>query len=64
MFCPIKAVILLGFTRKCGLRNTSNVAGRDCLSPATFDAIHLYTPLSEAIVSKNFKLPPSIIVTL
>lgn len=59
MFWPINAVMLLGFTRKCGLRNTSKVAGRDCLSPATLDATHLYTPLSEGRLSRIFKFPPS-----
>lgn len=59
MFWPINAVILLGFTRKCGLRNTSNVAGRDCLSPATLDATHRYTPLSVGRLSSIFRLPPS-----
>lgn len=61
MFCPSNAVMLLGFTRKCGLRNTSSVAGRDCLSPATLEATHLYTPLSDGRLSWIFRIPPSTI---
>lgn len=63
-FCPTNAVRLLGFTKKCGLRNIINAAARDCLCAAILVAIHLYTPLSDGRVSKILKLPLSVIVIL
>lgn len=56
--------MLLGLTTKCGRLKTISAAARDCLSPAMFDATHLNRPLSVGNVSKIFKFPVSVTVTL
>lgn len=55
---------MLGLTTKCGRLKTISAAARDCLSPAMFDATHLNRPLSVGNVSKIFKFPVSVTVTL
>lgn len=56
--------MLLGFTTKCGRLKTIRAAALDCLSPAIFDATHLNRPLSAGKVSKIFRFPESVNVTL
>lgn len=56
--------MLLGLTTKCGRRKTISPAALDCRSPAMFEATQRNRPLSVGRVSKIFKFPVSVTVTL
>lgn len=56
--------MLLGLITKCGRLKMIKAAALDCRSPAIFDATHLNKPLSVGKVSRIFKLPVSVTVTL
>lgn len=56
--------MLLGLITKCGRLKTIKAAALDCRSPAMFEATHRNKPLSIGKVSRIFKLPVSVTVTL